>query len=195
MGHGQCMAFTDQWRALQCCCCLCSGCGFPCASQAGGKWKWWVRPWPSGRSTTIHYYYCLLSILGGGGSRPKEKYVSTRSNQQRKVLATAKMTLWFREIRHFFIWFNGMWTGWSKSQIALSDQIYWNMKTYVVLVLSKFYYYFGLVHFSLVHFMKHKNLISEEWPFHTFLKVVIFFRHYKKKCTIVHIIIIIIVFL
>ena len=118
MGHGQCMAFTDQWRALQCCCCcLCSGCGFPCASQAGGKWKWWVRPWPSGRSTTIHYYYCLL-ILGGGGSRPKEKYVSTRSNQQRKVLATAKMTLRFREIRHFFIWFNGMWTGWSKSLIV-----------------------------------------------------------------------------
>ena len=78
---------------------------------------------------------------------------------------------------------------------SLSDQKYWNMKTYVVLVLSKFYYYFGLVYFYLQHFMKHKNLISEEWPFHDFLKVKILFRRYTKKCTIVHIIIIIIVFL
>ena len=80
---------------------------------------------------------------------------------------------------------------------SLSDQIYWNMKTYVVLVLSKFYYYFGLLlYFSLEYFMKHKNRISEEWPFHTFLKVEIFLdTTYKKKCTIVHIIIIIIVFL
>ena len=76
---------------------------------------------------------------------------------------------------------------------SLSDQKYWIMKTYVVLDLSKFYYYFGLVYSSLEHFMKHKNLISEEWPFHDFLKD--FFRHYKKKCTVVHIIIIIIVFL
>ena len=79
---------------------------------------------------------------------------------------------------------------------SLSDQKYWIMKTYVVLDLSKFYYYFGLVYSSLEHFMKHKNLISEEWPFHTFLKVEIFLdTTYKKKCTVVHIIIIIIVFL